>query len=252
MRYVLALVVGLVAIPGLAFATNSALTADDVKGVADTAGATGSTVATAAAGDISAEDLVRACGVEGHYLVELEAVNATDEIQQAALNALRPICQEAGLPLPPAPLVEGETIVETVTVVRTAPGAGPVGHSSATTVVDSTPTTRATTSTTGQPHGQAAEALAARDRALTAIQTAIDVGGKVEKINEAIEKVDKGDASYEAGDYINAMEHYEEAEHKAIEAQREPEEHDEYEEDEHDDDEHDDDEHEEDEHEESH
>ena len=234
MRYVLALMVGLVAIPGLALATNSALSSgrevEDSGVVAET---TPSTMAAESAA-ISAEDLVRACGVEGHYLVDLEAVGAIDEIQQAALNALRPICEDAGLALPPAPVVEGETIVETVTVVRRVPGPAPAIVASTTTSIPTTTTAEGAgspeaTSTTSTTDG-AAGALEAREQALTAIQTAIDVEGKVEKINEAIGKVEKGDAAYEGGDYDKAREHYEEAEHKAVEAQREPEEHEDHEE----------------------
>jgi len=244
-RYVLALVVGLVAIPGLALATNGALSSDEPEESTEVLSVQVATSTSVDGSAISADDLVRACGVEGYYLVELEAVGATDDIQQAALNALRPICDGASLPLPAGPVVEGETIVETVTVVRAVPG--PAAAASTT-----TSTTLEGTARAQHQEGDAAEALEVRERALAAIETAIAVGGKVEKINEAIALIDRGDAAYLAADYDTAEELFGEAEHKAIEAQHELEEHedhDEYEEDdEYEDDEHD--EYEDDEHDE--
>lgn len=235
LRYVLALIAGLLAIPVLALAANGALSGDEpgeeyAEEIAPVA--TETTVTTA----MSAEDLVRACGVEGHYLVELEAVTAIDQIQQAALNALRPICQEAGLPLPAGPVIEGETIVETVTVVRTIPG--PAAAPNAPT--SSTTTTTIVERTAPAPHvrDDAAEALHGRDQALAAVDEAIAVGGKVDKINEAIALIERGDTAYQGGDYARAEDVYEEAEKKAKEAQRELEEHHEHE---GDDDEHEDD-----------
>jgi tetratricopeptide (TPR) repeat protein len=229
-RYLLALVVGLLAIPGLAFATSSALSSDESEETSEVFGIV-ATATTADPSAISAEDLVRACGVEGHYLVELEAVAGIDDIQQAALNALRPICDEAGLPLPAAPIVEGETIVETVTVVRTVPGS----PAAATKTTDST----TTTSLGGEEND--AEALSARQRALDAINRAIEVGGNVERINKAIALVERGDAAREAGDYDQAEDLYEAAEDKALEAQQELEQR--HEDDDHEDDDHEDDDH---------
>ncbi len=237
-RYVLALVVGLLAIPGLAFATNSALSSDETDQNEEVLGTVAVRTATADPTSISAEDLVRACGVEGRYLVDLESAGATDDIQQAALNALRPICEDAGLPLPGAPVVTGETIVETVTVVRTVPG--PVAAGTSTTT---------STSLAGQDDDDdAAEAFSAAERALTAINTAREVAGDPEKINEAIALLSRGNAAYEAGDYDEAEELYEAAEHKAIEAQQQLQAHgDDHEDDE--DDDHEDEHHEDDDHE---
>lgn len=242
-KYVLALVAGMLTIPGLAFATNGALSNSDPD---ETTEVLGTLVTDAGENDlaaISAEDLVRACGVEGHYLVDLEAAGAIDDIQQAALNALRPICEEAGLPLPAAPIVEGETVVETVTVIGTAPG--PVAGASSSTTSSSTSTTVLGT----YEDDDAAEALEARAKAVTAIETAIEANGRAEKINEAIASVERGDAAYAAGDYDEAEEFYEEAEHKAIEAQL-GHDHDEY--DDHDEDDHHDDDHDEDDEDDDH
>lgn len=48
-------------------------------------------------------DLRAACGADGMELVDLERVGAASDIQQAALDALRPICGAAGIPLPEGP-----------------------------------------------------------------------------------------------------------------------------------------------------
>jgi hypothetical protein len=231
-RYVLALAVGLLAIPGLAFATSGALSSGEPGESTDALAATATSTTTA----ISAEDLVRACGVEGHYLVDLEATGAIDEIQQAALNALRPICEDTGLPLPAAPPVEGETIVETVTVVRTVPG--PVDGAS-------TKSLSTTTTAPSNDQGNASEAMTARERAVAAIDTAMRMRGSVKKIHEAIALIDRGDAAYEAADFDTAEATYEKAGHTAIEAQHELE--DDHGGEDHEDDEHED--HEDDEHE---
>jgi hypothetical protein len=236
-QYLLALLVGLLAIPGLAFATTSALSNDEPEETSEVLGIV-ATATTADPSAISAEDLVRACGVEGHYLTELEAVAGIDDIQQAALNALRPICDEAGLPLPAAPIVDGETIVETVTVVRTVPGS-PAAATDSTT----------TTSLGNEENGNDSEALSARERGLDAINQAIEVGGSVEKINAAIALVERGDAAREAGDFDRAADLYEAAEDNALEAQQELEQRHEDEDDDHEDDDHEDDDHEDDDHE---
>lgn len=230
-RYVVALVVGLLAIPGLALATNSALSSDEPQDSAEVLG-----IAATSTTAISAEDLVRACGVEGRYLVDLEGAAAIDDIQQAALNALRPICDDAGLPLPAAPIVEGETIVETVTVVRAVPGSAPTPSTTS-------PTTSTSLAEAVDADNDASEVLAVRARALAAIDTAIAFGGNVEKINEAIALIGRGDTAYGSGDYDQANELFQAAEHRATEAQHELQVH---EDDGHEDDEHEDDEHEDD------
>ena len=60
------------------------------------------------------EDLALACGPDGMALVALEQAEGLTVLQKAALDALRPICDQQGMPLPPAPVVDrpqGETIV---------------------------------------------------------------------------------------------------------------------------------------------
>ncbi|MDH3538851.1 MAG: hypothetical protein OEP52_02550, partial [Acidimicrobiia bacterium] len=194
-RYILALVVGLLAIPGLAFATTSVLSSDDRDETAETQGTVTTSTLTTDSSVISAEDLVRACGVEGHFLVDLEAAGTIDDIQRAALHALRPICDEAGLPLADGPVAEGATIA----------GGAPPG---------SAYTRSATTLTTlaNQDDGNAAAALAVRERALEEIDKAMAVGGKVEKINRAIALIEQGDTAYAAASYDQAGDLYGDAE----------------------------------------
>lgn len=57
-------------------------------------------------------DLDVACGAEGMQLVTLEKEGTINDVQQAALDALRDLCEQQGLPLPAAP--EPEPIVQTV------------------------------------------------------------------------------------------------------------------------------------------
>lgn len=61
-----------------------------------------------------AADLEMACGSDGMQLVSLEESGKITDVQQAALDALRDICDQEGLPLPsrPAP----DPIVQTVVI----------------------------------------------------------------------------------------------------------------------------------------
>jgi tetratricopeptide (TPR) repeat protein len=215
MRYLVALVVGLLAIPSLAFAATALSD--------DTPGSAGSTTTTTTA--IAAEDLIRACGVEGRYLVELEVAGTIDEIQLAALTALRPICEQASLPLPPAPTGQGGAIVETVPVAGTSlpgPAPQPAADTTTTTVVE-------------EEYRQ--EALMARAAAVAAIEKAIATDGNPDEINEAIGLVEAGDVAYGAGDYDAAEERYDQAEDSALDAGSDRGRYHEDEDDEHDDDE---------------
>jgi len=65
-------------------------------------------------------DLLAACGADGMKLVDLETAGVASDVQQAALDALRPICGEAGMPLPEGP---APTAAPDVAVVE-ASGAG--------------------------------------------------------------------------------------------------------------------------------
>jgi len=69
---------------------------------------------------VTDEDLALACGPEGLALVDKEAAEAISDLERAALAALRPICEEAGMPLPGQP--EPPPIIQTVTVVQASAG----------------------------------------------------------------------------------------------------------------------------------
>jgi len=86
---------------------------------------------TAATIDIAA-DLQTACGPEGMQLVSLESASIT-KVQQAALDALREVCQQQGIPLPSKPVAD--PIVKTVVVPATI-AASPVPSSTPTTLYD--------------------------------------------------------------------------------------------------------------------
>lgn len=60
------------------------------------------------------DDLAEACGPAGMELVNLEKQGSLTDIQQAALDALREVCDQEAMPLPAGPTPE--PIVETVFV----------------------------------------------------------------------------------------------------------------------------------------
>lgn len=98
---------------------------------------TSATIATpqsrsAQTGDIAA-DLQAACGPEGMQLVSLEDSHTITDIQQAALDALREVCLQQGIALPPKP--SPEPVVQTVVVPATAT-AGPAPSTTAPTYDD--------------------------------------------------------------------------------------------------------------------
>jgi hypothetical protein len=66
----------------------------------------------------SADDLAAACGDVGLVLVDAEVDGSISELQQAALDGLREVCDQQGMPLPgkPAP----EPVVQTVVVADEA------------------------------------------------------------------------------------------------------------------------------------
>lgn len=142
------LVAGVLAIPLVAFAATALLAADANTETAEPAvaaapplGPTGSepvpsatpgaapsgtSTTTSPSGASTGTDLENACGDDGLSLVAAERAGTASDVQQAALDALRPICDEAGTPLPAAPS-------EAVVVVEAAPltPAGAVATTSA-------------------------------------------------------------------------------------------------------------------------
>jgi hypothetical protein len=67
--------------------------------------------------DITA-DLQAACGPEGLQLVSLEESGTITDVQQAALDALREVCADQGIPLPESP--PADVVVQTVVIPATA------------------------------------------------------------------------------------------------------------------------------------
>lgn len=125
-RFTVSLVVGLLLIPLSAVAAYAIVsgTGSDDGEVAASTSTTAAGVSTTMAQEAtvtvepvsaSAADLAQACGPDGLWLVQQEAAGSLTEVQQASLDALRRICDEAGAPLPgpPAP----PPVVRTVTRV---------------------------------------------------------------------------------------------------------------------------------------
>ena len=129
-KFVSSLIAGLLFVPAsaaLAVMVTRAPEPAPVTPVQVVAQATTSTLPEAVApaadeapGLAEADALAAACGVDGQALVEAEAADQLSPEQQAALGALRPICEEAGIALPAAPEVVPAQIVQTVTVAAPA------------------------------------------------------------------------------------------------------------------------------------
>lgn len=90
--------------------------------------ATATTQPTTAATNAIAADLSTACGPEGMQLVSVEESESITDVQQAALDALREVCEQQGIPLPPKPAAK--PMVQTVVVPATtaaspSPGSAP-------------------------------------------------------------------------------------------------------------------------------
>jgi hypothetical protein len=68
---------------------------------------------TSAAIDMTAA-LQTACGPEGMQLISLEESGTITDVQQAALDALRGVCEQQGMPLPPK--AELDPVVQTIVV----------------------------------------------------------------------------------------------------------------------------------------
>ena len=104
---------GVLAIPALALASSALFASTDPEAEAADDQATGTASAEVAAQQApssatvtaTARDVRRACGRDGQALVDAEAAGTIGAVEQAALDALRPICAAEGRPLaePPAP-----------------------------------------------------------------------------------------------------------------------------------------------------
>jgi hypothetical protein len=134
------------------------------------------------------EDLNAACGPAGLSLLVLEETATISPLQQAALDALRGVCEQQGTPLPgkPAP----PTVTRTVRVNPPAPAAlAPVAPAAITetTVTETTVAGAAETTTTSEtkPEFTQERYLAVRAQAEAEIAKAEAGGGALDKNEEA-------------------------------------------------------------------
>ncbi|HSO50298.1 MAG TPA: hypothetical protein VLS86_07095 [Acidimicrobiia bacterium] len=115
-------VLGIVLVPLAAFAASVLVDSEEPSETSSTtvpaAVAATQPEAVPSAVTASADDLAAACGDAGLVLVDAEADGSISEVQQAALDGLREVCDQQGMPLPgkPAP----EPIVQTVVVAGNA------------------------------------------------------------------------------------------------------------------------------------
>ena len=91
-----------------------------------------SQVVFGAVGDATPEDLAVACGEAGMALVAMEESGSISPVGQAALDALRPICEGRGTPLPGKPSPDAITRTVTITQPVAAPVAATVDTSTTT------------------------------------------------------------------------------------------------------------------------
>ena len=106
----ISVVLGTVLVPLSAFAASALV---DTSGVGESArGAMTPPVAETNVASLGA-DTETACGEEGLAMVAAETAGAITDVQQAALDALRGICAEQGMPLPARQALQPE--VTTVT-----------------------------------------------------------------------------------------------------------------------------------------
>lgn len=103
----LSLLIGALLVPLSAVASVVVVKAGQPAAVEASPEPTTSTVAIGAPGAPSlGDDLAVACGPAGQDLVASDRAGTATQIQQAALDALRPICDALGMPLPAA----GDTV----------------------------------------------------------------------------------------------------------------------------------------------
>jgi hypothetical protein len=115
-------VLGILLVPLAAFAASVLVDSEESSEMSSTtvpaAVATTQPDAILAPGRASADDLGAACGDAGLVLVNAEADGSISELQQAALDGLREVCDQQGMPLPGKP--GPEPIVQTVVVADDA------------------------------------------------------------------------------------------------------------------------------------
>ena len=236
----LSVILGIVLVPVAAVAA-TLLSGDDVT----QAEATETTVTTSqpapsvaeiayANVEATAEDLAYACGEGGLWLVDAENSGAITPLQQAALDALRGICEGQGTPLPgkaaPPPITQTRTVTVTVPPPPLPPATtddvfveadGSVSESEVSEGDDqSSGETEGTvqTTATAAEMGSYEKYVSVYNQALAEIERAESEGGSLEEVSEARKKLEEAQRAAEAGKYADATTQAYEAIGKAREA----------------------------------
>lgn len=178
-------------------------------------------------------DIWTACVPDAAALIEKETAGTITPVEDAALDALREICAEEGMPLdgPPAPPPISRTVyvngpapvASAAPVVAVASTDEPPTDTTSTTAETTTSTVVAaadttTTTVAGQPPAGSTQFLAARADALAAIDAAVAANGEGDKIEEARRQLAEADSKAAQGDYWGAVEKAQEAGKNAKEA----------------------------------
>ncbi len=104
----LSVILGTLLVPLSAYAASALFDAENVAGSAIAADSSPTAETAVISPPTVAADLGTACGEAGLAMVATETAGTISELQQAALDALRGICAEHGIPLPapePEPVV---------------------------------------------------------------------------------------------------------------------------------------------------
>lgn len=234
----LSVILGIVLVPVAAVAA-TLLTGEDVTPAEATettvaASQPGPSVAQIAYADVeaTAEDLAYACGEGGLWLVDAENAGSITPLQQAALDALRGICEGQGTPLPgkaaPPPITQTRTVRVTVPpppLTSTTTGdvlvqAGESDDDLSGGDDYESDETEGTVQTTvpSDSLGSYDKYVSVYNQAVAEIEYAVSAGGSLEKISEARKKLDEAQRAAEAGKYADATTQAYEAIGKAREA----------------------------------
>lgn len=231
-KLTISIIVGMLLIPVSAVAAVM-LTEHETQPASDedtttTVAETPATVAEIVYANVGAttEDLAYACGEGGLWLVDAETSGAITPVQQAALDALRGICEGQGTPLPgkaaPPPITQTRTV--TVTVAPPPPPPAPPAEDLTAAAEEGAPsddsTSQAsTTSTMSPPSGggddhssddslSSAPAMGSLDRytavhaqAVAEIDRAVSDGGSLEEIGEARAQLAEAERTAASGEY---------------------------------------------------
>jgi hypothetical protein len=132
--FLVALVIGLISGPALALGVTHIFGADPAVAAPATTAAAPSTTGALAATTTTVgpeADLAAACGAEGAALVAAEDGGTLSDLQQAALDALRPICAAAGFNLAGASSADGVLVSAPSSSTTAPPAVAPTDPGSA-------------------------------------------------------------------------------------------------------------------------